>query len=277
LSQRFNTLELEKENELVAFGERVKAATVSLQALRDSANDTLIEAQQRNEQARDPITRVSHPNLADLQLERLAEWFESSNELEAPAGVVVPPAAHAVSRASPKAIPPSQSPAISSVSPATRSSKSSPAPSHSPATATSAAHTRLSPMPTPSPRHAAAVAASPTVFSPSRNHIRRSLGEGSGAGAVVLCTEVRLLMRSHRVTRDARVQLQGSPLPAVLKQDGAMTSQADGDWISAEDVSVTVAATAAAACDTYRRSGRRRCQTPQTKSRRKTTYDDSTT
>ena len=75
-------------------------------------------------------------------------------------------------------------------------------------------------MPTPSPRPAPAVAASPTVFSPSRNHIRRSLGEGSGAGAVVLCT----------------VQ-QGSPLQQVLQQDGALTSHADGDWMSAEDVS----------------------------------------
>jgi hypothetical protein len=33
-------------------------------------------------------------------------------------------------------------------------------------------------------------------------------------------------------------QVQGSPLPQVLKQDGAITSQTDGDWVSAEDVSV---------------------------------------
>jgi hypothetical protein len=47
-----------------------------------------------------------------------------------------------------------------------------------------------------------------------------------------------------------RAQLQGSPLPQVLKEDGAITSHADGEWISAEDVSgvvvcARVAATAA--------------------------------
>jgi hypothetical protein len=33
------------------------------------------------------------------------------------------------------------------------------------------------------------------------------------------------------------VQLKGSPLPQVLKEDGAITAHADDDWISAEDVS----------------------------------------
>ena len=44
--------------------------------------------------------------------------------------------------------------------------------------------------------------------------------------------------------RDACAQLLGSPLPQVLQADGAITSHssshitahADGDWISAEDV-----------------------------------------
>jgi hypothetical protein len=40
-----------------------------------------------------------------------------------------------------------------------------------------------------------------------------------------------------RVTCDPCAQVQGSPLPQVLKEDGAITAHADGDWISAEDVS----------------------------------------
>jgi hypothetical protein len=31
-------------------------------------------------------------------------------------------------------------------------------------------------------------------------------------------------------------QVQGSPLQQLLKEDGAITSQTDSDWISAEDV-----------------------------------------
>lgn len=50
--QRFNALELDKENELAAFGDRVKTATASLQVLRDSAADSLNDARERNEQAR---------------------------------------------------------------------------------------------------------------------------------------------------------------------------------------------------------------------------------
>ena len=82
------------------------------------------------------------------------------------------------------------------------------------------------------------------MFSPSRNHIRRSLGGDSGAGAVVLCTQVHAALppspspSPSNVDIDVWVQLKGSPLPQVLKEDGAMTMPAhsDGDWISAEDV-----------------------------------------
>ena len=188
--QRFNALEVDKENELAAFGDRVKAATASLQVLRQAAQHSLHDAQQRNEQVHAAtLTRThtpppSHSHTRRVQLERLAEWFESSNELEAPAGIVVQPA-HA--HATPNPLP----------SPSTKTQPLSPSAS---------ASASFSPaVPTPSPRGAPAAAASPTVFSPSRNHIRRSLGGDSGQGAVVLCTQVqhvlrRLLPRPYIVT-----------------------------------------------------------------------------
>ncbi len=42
-------------------------------------------------------------------------------------------------------------------------------------------------------------------------------------------------MLCHADTR-VLVQVQGSPLQQLLKEDGAITSQTDSDWISAEDV-----------------------------------------
>jgi hypothetical protein len=48
--QRFNALEVDKENELAAFGDRIKAATTSLQLLRHAAVDSLQDAQDRNDQ-----------------------------------------------------------------------------------------------------------------------------------------------------------------------------------------------------------------------------------
>jgi hypothetical protein len=174
--QRFHALEADKENELTAFCDRVKSATASLNMMRDAAADSLQDARERNE-----------------QLQRLAEWFESSNELEAPAGIAVPPAAapctsaHVASDCN-QQFASSPSPASGNCS--SKPSGSSPVPVFSPHAATSSIGSRLSPMPAISPCHAPALAVSPTVFSPSRNHIRRSLGEGSGAGAVVLCTQV---------------------------------------------------------------------------------------
>ena len=49
--QRFNALEVDKENELAAFGERITAATASLLTLRDTASLSLRDAKERNEQA----------------------------------------------------------------------------------------------------------------------------------------------------------------------------------------------------------------------------------
>ena len=60
--QRFNALEVDKENELAAFGDRVKAASANLQVLRDAAADSLHEAQERNEQVSTlTLTCKPHP------------------------------------------------------------------------------------------------------------------------------------------------------------------------------------------------------------------------
>lgn len=100
------------------------------------------------------------------QLESVAEWFVSSNELETPAGFSLPLApAHALSSSSP-----AQQPRASAASPspaaAYRSARASSASVLSPSSATSL----LSPMPYCIPHASDAV--SPSVFSPSRNHIR---------------------------------------------------------------------------------------------------------
>jgi hypothetical protein len=47
-------LEVDKENELTAFADRIHTATASLQSLQDSARDSLLDAKQRNEQANRP-------------------------------------------------------------------------------------------------------------------------------------------------------------------------------------------------------------------------------
>ncbi len=60
--QRFNALEVDKENELTAFADRIKAATASLQSLQDSARDSLLDAKQRNEQASSPTLHLELQN-----------------------------------------------------------------------------------------------------------------------------------------------------------------------------------------------------------------------